>query len=366
MGGSAVTVLKEGVEMSTDFPGQPAGRGDTITMVTMPESEPKKGVGILVGIIANDAARFSLFASCVTQLDTTGLDAEIEWLIGGDWCGARNTLARMMLDRSCSHLWFMDDDHAFAPDLLQRLAAHDVAMVNPLCLARIAPFPFVTYTQKVAENQYTIDTDSLPPTGLVELQAGGCAGMLIRRDVLEAIPEPWFEYTDRSEDIVFCEKAKAAGFTIYGDTAARLGHITTAVVYPDLTEDGWMTRLKIGGGLDLFVSPASHWVEEGDPSGGSTPPVEAPPEPPPSDPGSYAERVELWMTEPDLRWHWRALDNEGVILAAGDGVSETSVIATALGFFPLAPVHVIQREIDDSRSPTNYGPPTRLWNRGAE
>jgi hypothetical protein len=29
-------------------------------------------------------------------------------------------------------------------------------------------------------------------------------GMLIHRGVIEAVGEPWFEYTDRSEDLVFC------------------------------------------------------------------------------------------------------------------------------------------------------------------
>ena len=46
------------------------------------------------------------------------------------------------------------------------------------------------------------------------------------------MPDRWFEYGDKSEDIVFCEKAKKAGFKIYADLSCRLGHITTAVVWP--------------------------------------------------------------------------------------------------------------------------------------
>lgn len=331
---------------------------------------------ILVGVIANDSARYSLFAACVTKLDLPE-GANVEWLIGGDWCGARNTLAQMTIDEGYEYLWFMDDDHAFAPDLLKRLLAHDVALINPLCLARLAPFPLVTYSKKVdgGARYLPIPLAGMPAEGLVTLEAGGCAGMLIRRDVLEAIPAPWFEYTDRSEDIVFCEKAKAAGFTLYADLACRLGHITTTVVYPDVNEDGtWMTRLKIGGGLDLFVSPAADWVAEEEmdtPEGHSedvleeTPVIAEQEAAPEVDTGDRkAERIEVWIDD-ELRWWWRAIGYDGRILEKDSGIREMQVIETASTRYPEVGIHLIQRETDDSRSLTRYGPPTRLWDREA-
>lgn len=85
--------------------------------------------------------------------------------------------------------------------------------------------------------------------------------MLIRRDVLGAIPEPWFEYADRSEDVIFCEKAKAAGFPLYGDLEARLGHITTAVVWPSFNpEHGWMTGLTVGKDMQIQIPLTSDLV----------------------------------------------------------------------------------------------------------
>lgn len=221
--------------------------------------------GGLVGIIANDSARFSLFASCVTKLDTPdGWD--VEWLIGGDWCGARNTLAAMTLESDREWLWFMDDDHAFPPNLLLRMLRrallNNLDLVAPICLTRVAPFEPVTYTEKVAENLYLpIPLSTAPESGVVELEAGGCAGMLIRRSVLEAIEPPWFEYTDRSEDIVFCEKAKAAGFRLWADLGARLGHITTAVVWPAVNDGEWVTGVTVGRDLNLFIPTADQQRE---------------------------------------------------------------------------------------------------------
>lgn len=214
----------------------------------------------LVGIIANDSARYSLFSACVTKLQIPP-DSQLEWLIGGDWCGARNSLVRMVLESEAEWLWFMDDDHAFPPNLLLRLLQHDVPLVTPICLTRIYPFPPVSYAEKIGENVYLpIPLQDQPTDGLIEIQAGGCAGMLIRREVLEAVDPPWFEYTDRSEDVIFCEKTKAAGFPIYADLGARLGHITTAVVWPAVQDDHWTTGLSIGR-LNLTVELATEREE---------------------------------------------------------------------------------------------------------
>ena len=71
----------------------------------------------LVGIIANDAARFSLFTSCVLK-SRYPEGTQVEVLIGGDWCGARNSLVELTLESEADWLWFMDDDHAFSPSLL--------------------------------------------------------------------------------------------------------------------------------------------------------------------------------------------------------------------------------------------------------
>lgn len=217
----------------------------------------------IVGVIANDFARSSLFTSCVWKLDMPE-GWRKEMLIGGDWCSARNTLCELVLDdEEAEYLWFMDDDHAFPPGMLRKLLAHDEALVSPVCLTRVYPFAPVQYTKKISENQYLpVSFNEQGEHGLVELEVGGAAGMLIRRDVIEAIEPPWFEYTDRSEDIIFCEKAKAAGFTLYADLECRLGHITTAVVHPTVREGDWKTGLTIGRDLNLIVDTAENVVAE--------------------------------------------------------------------------------------------------------
>lgn len=214
-------------------------------------------MGGIVGVIANDFARSSLFTSCVWKLDVPD-GWQKEMLIGGDWCSARNTLCQLVLENDASHLWFMDDDHAFPAGMLKKLLAHDEALVTPICLTRTHPFSPVQFIKhgemmRLSEMQHE---------GLVEIEAGGCAGMLIRRDVIAAIEPPWFEYSNRSEDIIFCEKAKAAGFTLYADLSCRLGHITTTVVHPAIKDGKWKTALTIGRGLNLVVDTADEVIAE--------------------------------------------------------------------------------------------------------
>lgn len=222
-------------------------------------------MGGIVGVIANDSARYSLFSSCIDQLDLPD-GWKKEWVIGGDWCDARNQLCQLVLDEGYSHLWFMDDDHAFPPDILTKLLAHDVPLVTPVCLTRVYPFNPVQYVAgENGSKTLPLPLSQVATDGLIEIEAGGCAGMLIKREVIEATQEPWvtdatftpdmpwFEYSDRSEDIIFCEKAKSAGFKIYTDLSVRLGHITTAVVWPAVSDGEWRTGLNIGRDLSLTV-----------------------------------------------------------------------------------------------------------------
>lgn len=218
----------------------------------------------LIGIIANDAARYSLFSSCVTKMVETlppGL-AKVEWLIGGDWCAARNSLAQQTLDGDHEWLWFMDDDHAFPPAIVTLLLRHDLPLVTPVCLTRTYPFNSVSYVKGPSDKYLPLPLSDQPREGLILLEAGGCAGMLIRREVLEAVGSPWFLYGDKSEDVMFCEEAKQAGFQLYGDLDARLGHITTAVVWPAVKDGEWVTGFTIGRDLNLYAPTADQLLRE--------------------------------------------------------------------------------------------------------
>jgi hypothetical protein len=219
-------------------------------------------VGGLVGVIANDSARYSLFASCIDQLDLPE-GWKKEWVIGGDWCSARNQLCQLVLDEGYDYLWFMDDDHAFPPQILTKLLAHQKPLVTPVCLTRVYPFNPVQYVAgENGSKTLPLPLSRVATDGLVEIEAGGCAGMLIAREVIEATGPGWFEYSDQSEDVLFCGKAKRAGFSIYTDLSVRLGHITTAIVWPAVENGKWVTGLNIGRDLNVNVDTFEGFLEK--------------------------------------------------------------------------------------------------------
>lgn len=361
-------------------------------------------MSVLVAIIGNDFARAHEFTASAIRLETPP-GSKVEMLIGGDWCGARNTLAKQCLEGDYTHLWFMDDDHSFAPDLLMRLLEWDKDLVTPICLTRVYPFVPVSYVKAPPgspADYMPIDLADCPSSGLVKLASGGCAGMLIKREVLEATrfgmswdeaggtrtDGQWFEYGDQSEDIVFCNKAIAAGYELYADVGARLGHITTAVAIPHWTpENGWVTRMRFAAfNVDLenaydMIGRDQIEVATEAVSIGADVPAEASPDPLPDPPAVLkqplpepfdpavpeAERIEIWVDE-DMMWWWRAIDEKGRVLARDSAVRESDAIAAATARYPECAESVFQiaRELDDSRQVQQFGPPRRLWNREPE
>lgn len=149
-------------------------------------------------------------------------------------------------------LWIMGDDHTFSPDLLVQLGHLDRDIVVPLCSRRVPPLVPVWYGKETSPGRFApINWFDLPKTGLMELGAAGNAGMLVRRRVFETLSDPWFELgkTDSEElgeDLYFCKKARAAGFTVQGSVDHLLHHLTTCCVRPVLTAQGWTTDIDLG------------------------------------------------------------------------------------------------------------------------
>jgi len=311
---------------------------------------------VLVAILSNEAARYAEFWACMMRLEMPAGSVK-DVAIGTDYVSNQNIMAQRCLDEGFDFLWLMGDDHSFSGDLLERLLvsaqAFDLPILVPLCSARRAPFALVDYGRNPdpGPDYLPISLADVPAEGIVELDAAGSAGMLIHRDVLEAVPQPWFVNSDRSEDIVFCEKAVAAGFKIHADVACRLGHILTAVVTPGHDGDGWVTGLVMGG-LPLAIGTAEDLAVESS----AEKEVSAATPPPPPD---SAERIEIWVDE-DLYWWWRAVGHDGTILRKDSGVSEAVVIGAANAAYPDVMVFLIASERYDSRDLRPYSAPTRL------
>ena len=167
---------------------------------------------------------------------------------------ARNSIVKAMMGKerapvecsTASHLFFIDDDTLLPPDALTRLLAHDVPIVSGFYTIRHAPF-WPIPSRKVPGGTYVHITKYCKGLQEVDLVGAGC--LLIKREVFEAMEEPYFWYYsdhfkgDTTEDTYFCEKAQKLGFPVLLDFDVQCRHLTTVPV-------GWPNWLQAGVDMD--------------------------------------------------------------------------------------------------------------------
>lgn len=150
-----------------------------------------------------------------------------------DW--ARINLGRNVLDQVCpytgkgyTHTLWIDDDQVFNPDMACRLAARgDLDMISAVYYQKAPPhYPCVFVRTEDKENKYShYPMVEIPPM-IVEVDAVGFGALLMRREVLERTAKPWFALDNRKgEDMVFCVRAKEAGFRVWVAGDYQIGHL---------------------------------------------------------------------------------------------------------------------------------------------
>lgn len=152
-----------------------------------------------------------------------------------DW--ARNELAQMALHydseytgRKFSHYLWLDADHTFNADLACQLARNftisDVDMCGAVYFMARGPTLPVVYVKDDSPDKYKHYPLIEVPKSLCEVDAIGFGAVLMKRNIFERVPKPWFTIdANAGEDIAFCVKAKEHGVRIFCDGRYTLGHI---------------------------------------------------------------------------------------------------------------------------------------------
>ncbi|MBN3037234.1 MAG: hypothetical protein JW834_02200, partial [Candidatus Diapherotrites archaeon] len=135
---------------------------------------------------------------------------------------ARNRIAKAALDSGCTHLFFMDSDMVFPPNALKKLLSLDKPVAGGLYFRTVPPYKplLLQYKDGGYKTMY-----EFPDNEVVPVDATGTGCLLIKREVLEKMMEPWFKFTDVSEDFQFCRNARQSGFDIFVDTSVACGHL---------------------------------------------------------------------------------------------------------------------------------------------
>jgi hypothetical protein len=203
-----------------------------------------KRLGGLVAVVSGETARFARAEDALNRMKLPP-SWEMRRFYGTNVACNLNNGVRYALATGADYLLVIGDDHVFPASLVYHLLSRNVDIVAPLVTFRRPPYAPIAFRDR-KEGAYmweTIPWDTLPSEGLMEVAAVTNSGMLMRRSVLEALQDPWFDLGQvhpehTSEDLHFCEKARACGFRVYLDVDMTLEHLTPIGVKPTRREDG--------------------------------------------------------------------------------------------------------------------------------
>jgi len=207
--------------------------------VTPTETKKTKlliGVAGFHGVIPEAQENFFQLAYRLGK-DNPDMDCYLKVIIKREQFRARNNLVDLALINQVDYLLMLDDDMIVPTDLVKRLMAHDKDICGALYYQRGGAYhPVIMKQFNKKDGLKGVDfihhfDPIIVNRGLHRLKQGVIGGgcMLIKREVLERLPQPVF-WIDGivGTDVHFCAQAEESGFEVWVDTSLELGHIGEA------------------------------------------------------------------------------------------------------------------------------------------
>jgi len=165
---------------------------------------------------------------------------------------ARNQIAGEVVKRECDYLFFLDSDCVIPRGTLKRLYLHGRDIAAGIYFQKRYPHLPVIYTQN-KKGTFDIITD-YPKDTLLEVGGVGMGVCLIKTSVLKKLGADPFEPFPptpgcpaiNGEDLAFCKRARARGFTIFADTGLQASHCTERFITEEYYKRAWADVLKNG------------------------------------------------------------------------------------------------------------------------
>jgi glycosyltransferase involved in cell wall biosynthesis len=177
---------------------------------------PRVGVCCVAGPFMHSRTAFCLQCQAVHSA-SVGIKELPLSQEGFDPAAGRNAGARVLLEHGAEWILFVDSDMQFPPSALAQLLQHDVDIVGADYRYRGTPFKRMGGYDKATMPQ--------SDTGLVEREFLGLGLFLVKAPVFAKVGQPWFAriYDNpnpdeiMTEDLWFCGRARAAGYTVWCD-----------------------------------------------------------------------------------------------------------------------------------------------------
>lgn len=197
------------------------------------------------------------FVSCVLHTARTLEGAKITQHVvrGTDINAARGRIAEEAMAAGATHLMWFDADMSFPPDAITRLLVHDKGIVGANYSTRQRP---AKPTGRAVDGT-VLYTDHMS-YGLEPCLGLGFGVLLVKADVFDRLPKPWFNGGPSAdgryigEDYYFCYRAMAELGEVTWcdhDLSKMVGHVGRHVYsFEDALEDRVEVRLIRDGVLD--------------------------------------------------------------------------------------------------------------------
>jgi glycosyltransferase involved in cell wall biosynthesis len=213
-----------------------------VQTVTAPHVQ--KPLRVLLAVPTAKHVELDTFKSMWDLHTPHNVQLEFQYFYGYNISQIRNTQVNWMLRNQFDHMLHVDSDMMFPPHTLLMLLQMQTdrrAITSGIYIQRKPDQQVceVYVTDPVSGGHAHLAVHELVPDRILDVAAVGFGCCLVRRDVYEQVPEPWFEYHMHtsgaprvSEDVDLCMKAQAAGFQVAVHTGLRYGHIDRVTRYP--------------------------------------------------------------------------------------------------------------------------------------
>ena len=185
-------------------------------------------IGICIPAHDTLHTKFALsLANLTSKLTRDKINYELHVICGSVIAESRIQLANEALEHGATHLLWLDSDMHFPANVVNKFLQHDRDIVAANYSTRYHPYRSVAFVNP-NDTEQRLETKF----GLHKIWAVGMGCMMVKREVFEALPKPWFghEYNPLldnygGEDIYFCNQAQSHGFDIWVDAEIQLAHL---------------------------------------------------------------------------------------------------------------------------------------------
>lgn len=173
----------------------------------------------------------------VAQLHADGIEHEVKIIAGSLVHIARDRLARHAVNNGFSHVLWIDSDMVFSPSIAEDLLDTGKAMVCGRFISRHSPYLQVIF-KSIERNRVERYMEADIPDDTFRIAGCGFGCVLMRTEILRDVlqnnhGQAFLPTPELGEDLAFCERAVGAGYEIWCEPTARVGHVGAVTIWPE-------------------------------------------------------------------------------------------------------------------------------------